>query len=85
MVLRWSKGKGSGGRGEHGNKERLGSKGAAQGVRQHEEDERVQMAPNMVAGGSHFQAMADPGEEEATEEERQRNEEKEEILRVLRG
>ena len=34
-----------------------------------EEDERVQVAPNMGAGGSHPQAMLDP-EEEAVEEER---------------
>ena len=33
-----------------------------------EEDERVQVAPNMGAGGSHLQATTDP-EEEAAEEE----------------
>ena len=47
------------------------------------------MAPNMGAGGSHPQAMADQEEEEATEEERQRkegqhSEEKEKILKLLR-
>ena len=34
-----------------------------------EEDEQVQVAPNMGAGGSHPQAMLDP-EEEAVEEDR---------------
>ena len=50
-------------------------------VRQHEEDERVQMAPNMEAGYSHPQTMAD-----AEEEERQRTQgqQKEEMLRLLR-
>ena len=43
------------------------------------------MAPNMGAGGSHPQATSDPGEEQAAEGEQQRNEEKEEILRLLRG
>ena len=32
--------------------------------KEHEEDERVQVAPNMGAGGSHPQAMTDPGEED---------------------
>ena len=32
--------------------------------KEHEEDERVQVAPNMGAGGSHPQAMKDPGEED---------------------
>ena len=48
-----------------------------------EEEERDRMAPNMGAGGSHPQAMSDPGKERATEAEPQRNEEKEEILRLL--
>ena len=39
----------------------------------------------MEAGGSHPQAMSDPGEGEMTEGEQQRNEEKEEILKLLRG
>ena len=47
-----------------------------------EEKERVRMVPNMV-GGSHPQAMSDPGKERATEAEQPRNEEKEEILRLL--
>ena len=34
-----------------------------------EEEERVRMAPNMDAGGSHPQAMSDPGEEEVTKGE----------------
>ena len=74
------KGKGNGGKGEHGNKGGLGSKGtneAQQSKRmikgtdedeldekEHEEDERVQVAPNMGAGGSHPQATTDPGEED---------------------
>ena len=42
-------GKGNGGKREHGSQRGLGSKGAVQDGRQHEEDERVQVAPNMVA------------------------------------
>ena len=49
------------------------------------EEEQVRMAPNMEAGGSHPQAMSDPGEGEMSEGEQQRNEEKEEILKLLRG
>ena len=80
------KGKGNGGKGEHGNKGSIGSKGTqeaqqntkmmkgayedAEEEKEHEEDERVQMAPNMGAGGSHPQAMADPKEEEGAEEEK---------------
>ena len=64
----------------NGNKGGLGSKGtneAQQSTRmikgtdeddleekELEEDERVQVAPNMGAGGSHPQAMTDPGEED---------------------
>ena len=47
-----------------------------------EEDERVQVAPKMGAGGSHprpRQTRQSEGEEEAAEGEQQRNEEKEEI------
>ena len=44
------------------------------------EEERVRMAPNMGAGGSHPQATSDPGEGEMAEG----NEEKEEILKLLR-
>ena len=32
--------------------------------KENEEDERVQVAPNMGAGGSHPQAMTDSGEED---------------------
>ena len=49
------------------------------------EEEQVRMAPNMGAGGSHPQAMSDLGETEMAEGEQQRNEEKEEILKLLRG
>ena len=70
------KGKGNGGKGEHGGKGDKGGKGFQQSVKMmkgeeeqvtDEEDERVQVAPNMGAGGSHPQAMLDP-EEEAVEE-----------------
>ena len=44
-------------------------------------EKRVRMAPNMGAGGSHPQATSDPGEGEMAEG----NEEKEEILKLLRG
>ena len=37
----------------------------------------------MSAGGSHPQAMSHPGDEEVAKGEQQRNEEKEEILRLL--
>ena len=53
-------------------------------VSQHEEDERVQVAPNVGAGGSYPQATMDLAEEEGTEEEWQRNEGKEEKLKLLR-
>ena len=62
------KGKGNGGKGEHGSKGGLRSKGTLKDVRQHEEDERVRVAPNMGAGGSPPpQATSDPGEEDAEE------------------
>ena len=71
------KGKGNGGKGEHGGIGEDGGKGIQQqsmkmmkGEEEQvtdEEDERVQVAPNMGAGGSHPQAMLDP-EEEADEE-----------------
>ena len=38
---------------------------------EHEEDERVQVAPNMGASGSYPQAMADSEEEEAVEGEKE--------------
>ena len=49
--------------------EDLGTAGKQQEMREREE-ERVRMAPNMGAGGSHPQAMADPEEEEMKEEEK---------------
>ena len=59
-----------GGKGEHGKKRRMGTKEAVQDVRWDEEEERVRMAPNMAAGGSHSQAMTDVEEDEKPEEER---------------
>ena len=76
-------GKGKG-KGEHGNNGDHAGKGFPQSVKmlkgeeeekEYDEDERVQMAPNMEADGSHPQAMADPEEEEeeeASEEETKR-------------
>ena len=79
------KGKGNGGKGEHeGKGGGFGHSGKQQEMREREE-ERVRMAPNMGAGGSHPQATSDPGEEQAAEGEQQRNEEKEEILKLLKG
>ena len=76
-TRRKGKGKGNGGKGEHGGIGEDGGKGIQQqsmkmmkGEEEQvtdEEDERVQVAPNMGAGGSHPQAMLDP-EEEAVEE-----------------
>ena len=63
-TSRKGKGKGNGGKGEHeGKGGGFGRKGKQQETRE-EEEERVRMAPNMGAGGSHLQAMSDPGEEE---------------------
>ena len=71
------KGKGNGGKGEHGSTGEFGGKGFQQSIKMmkgeeeqgtDEEDERVQVAPNMGAGGSYPQAMADPEEDEAAEE-----------------
>ena len=65
------KGKGNGGKGEHeGKGGGFGHSGKQQEMREREE-ERVRMAPNMGAGGSHPQAMADPGREETKEEEKE--------------
>ena len=71
------KGKGNGVKGEHGGIGEDGGKGTQQQSMKmmkgeekqvtDEEDERVQVAPNMGAGGSHPQALLDP-EEEAVEE-----------------
>ena len=54
-TRREGEGKGNGRKGEHGSKGGLGSKGGQQNARkkgEDEEDERVQVAPNMGAGGS---------------------------------
>ena len=63
--------KGNGGKGKHASKGgEFGGKGAARMMKgDEEEDERVQVAPNMGAAGSYPQATSDPEEEEATEEE----------------
>ena len=71
-----AKEKETGENGEHGSKGGLGRQGGQQNARkkgEDDEDERVQVAPNMGAGGSHPQAMAVPyQEEEGTEDEQQR-------------
>ena len=75
-TSRKGKGKGNGGKGEHGGKGDKGNEGkgfqhSVKGLKgEEEEDKRVQVAPNMGAGGSHPQAMADPKEEEVMEEEK---------------
>ena len=80
-TSRKGKGKGNGGKGEHeGRGGGFGHNGKQQETRESEE-ERVRMAPNMGAGGSHPQATSDLGEGEMAEG----NEEKEEILKLLRG
>ena len=72
------KGRGNGGKGEHGGMGGNGGKGLQQSVnvlkgeegqQADEEDERVQVAPNMGAGGSHPQATSDPVEEGSGNEE----------------
>ena len=84
-TSRKGKGKGNGGKGEHEDRGGgFGHKGKQQETWDKEE-ERVRMAPNMGAGGSHPQAMLDPGKGEMAEGEQQRIEEKEEILKLLRG
>ena len=74
-----SKGKGNGGKGEHGGKGDRRGKGSQQSVKMlkgeevqetDEEDEWVQVAPNMGAGGSHPQATTDPEEGRAEEQKR---------------
>ena len=75
------KGKGNGGKGEHeGKGGGFGHNGKQQETRERGE-ERVRMEPNMGAGGSHPQATSDPGEREMAEG----IEEKEQILKLLRG
>ena len=84
-TSRNGKGKGNGGKGQHeGKGGGFGHKGKQQETREREE-ERVRMAPNMGAGGSHPEAMLDPEEGEMAEGEQQCNEEKEDILKLLRG
>ena len=69
-TSRKGKGKGNGGKGEHeGKGGGFGHNGKQQEMREREE-ERVRMAPNMGAGGSYPQAMADPEEKEMKEEEK---------------
>ena len=71
-TSRKGKGKGNGGKGEHeGKGGGFGHSGKQQGMREREE-ERVRMAPNMGAGGSHPQATSDPGEREMAEEKETR-------------
>ena len=63
-----SEGKGNGGKGEHGGKGDNGGKSFQQNVKMLKgEEEQVQVAPNMEAGGSHPQATT---KEEAVEEKR---------------
>ena len=66
---RKGKGKGDGGKGEHeGKGGGFGHKGKHPEMRERKE-ERVRMAPNMGAGGSHPQATSDPGKEEREKKE----------------
>ena len=67
---RKDKGKGNGGKGEHGRKGGEGNKGAMHVEnsvmdedQEAEEEERGRVAPNMGAGSSHPQATTNPGEE----------------------
>ena len=66
------KGKGDGGKGEHASKGGgFGGKGAARMTKADDEkDERVQVAPDMGAGGSYSQATLDPEEGEVEEEKK---------------
>ena len=83
-TSRKGKGKGNGGKGEHEGKGGGFGRNGKQQETGEEKEERDRMAPNMGAGGSHPQAMSDPGEEEVAQGEQHCNEEKEEILRLLR-
>ena len=82
---RKGKGKGNGGKGEHGGKGGDGSKGTQQvenlAMDGDQEDKRGRVAPNMGAGGSHSQATSDPGKKEA-EEKRLAQEAREEQRRA---
>ena len=75
-ISRKGKGKGNGGKGEHGGKGDNGGKGFQQIVKvlkdEEEEDKRVQVAPNMGAGGSYSQAMMDAAEGKTAKEEKKR-------------
>ena len=74
-TSRKGKGKGNGGKVEHGGKGEDGGKGVQQSVKMlkgeeeeaDEEDERVQVAPNMGAGSSYHQATTDPEAAEGKE------------------
>ena len=70
---RKGKGKGNGGKGEHGSKGGAGSKGTQQvenlTMDGDQEDKRGRVAPNMGAGGSHPQATSDPGKKEEEKRE----------------
>ena len=80
------KGKGNGGKREHGSKEGFGGKGFQQSVEMMkgeeaqgaDEDERVELAPNMGAGGSHPQATFDPEEAEEEEKETEKQQQRKE-------
>ena len=65
------KGTGNGGKGEHASKRgKFSGKGAARTMKgDDEEDERVQVAPNMGAGGSYLQVTLDQEEGKAAEED----------------
>ena len=64
----------SGGQSEHESKGGgFGHNGKQQEMREREE-ERVRMAPNMGAGGSHHQATSDPGERDGGRERNSRDE-----------
>ena len=58
-------------------------------MKDEELEEQGRVAPNLGAGGSQTQAISDLAESEekgeVEESEQQRNEEKEEILKLLRG
>ena len=72
-TTRKGKGKGNGGKGEHGGKGGAGSKGTQKvenlAMDGDQEDERDRVAPNMGAGGSHSQATSDPGKKEEEKKE----------------
>ena len=84
-TSRKGKGKGNGGKGEHeGKGGGFGHKGKHPEMREREE-ERIRMAPNVGAGGSHPQATSDPGEREMAAGGQQCNEESGEEKKETRG